>query len=148
LIAAGETEVWAAQLLSIFFLGFLAARVALIFTAHLLPSFTLATIAILGTAAASLGAALFAPGPFFVVMGFCTGAFFPCIYVSASRKMGDDPRVPATVIAAGLIGGILMPLALSPMMSSMGAHGFFWLFAGIAGLMSVLAIAFHRSLSA
>lgn len=148
LIAAGETEVWAAKLLSLFFLGFLAVRVALIFIAHLLPSFSFATMAMIGTAIASLGAATLASGPFFVIMGLCAGAFFPCIYVTASQKMGDDPRVPATVIAAGLIGGILGPLALSPMMASLGAHGFFWLFAAISGLMSVAAIVFRRILAA
>ncbi len=137
LIAAGETEVHAAQLLSLFFLAFLAARLALTFTAHLLPSFTLYSLALTASFVAALGAALVAPGFCFVILGACAGLFFPGGYVTATRKMGEDPRVPPTIIAAGLIGGIAAPLLLSPFLGSMGERGFFWIVAVIAGGLSL-----------
>ena len=139
LIAAGITEVHAAQLLSLFFLAFLAARLGLTFTAHLLPSFTLYTGALTVAFAASLGAALVAPGLCFVILGACAGLFFPGGYVTATRKMGEDPRVPPTIIAAGLVGGIAAPLLLSPFLESMGERGFFWIMAAATGCLAFAA---------
>ena len=147
LIAAGETEVHAAQLLSLFFLAFLAARVGLIFTAHLLPSFTLYTGAMLVAFVAALGAAMVAPGPCFVVLGGCAGMFFPGGYVTATRKMGQDARVPPTIIAAGLVGGIAAPLMMSPFLGLMGERGFFWIIAAVAGGLSVVALISLRNMN-
>lgn len=139
LIAAGISEVHAAQLLSLFFLAFLAARVMLTFTAHLMPSFTLYAVALTVAFAASVGAALVAPGLCFVILGACAGLFFPGGYVTATRKMGEDPRVPPTIIAAGLVGGIAAPLMLSPFLEAMGERGFFWIVAAVTGCLSVAA---------
>lgn len=139
LIAAGETEVHAAQLLSLFFLAFLAARVALTFTAHLLPSFTLYACALTVAFAASLGAAMLDAGWSFVILGACAGMFFPGGYVTATRKMGEDPRVPPTIIAAGLVGGIAAPLILSPFLEAMGERGFFWIIAMVTGALCLAA---------
>lgn len=148
LIAAGETEVHAAQLLSMFFFAFLAARVLLIFTAHLLAPFTLYLVAIAGTFGTALGAALIAPGVFFVAMGAFAGVFFPGFYVTASGKMGLHPRVAPTIIAAGLIGGIFAPLILSPWLSQLGARGFFWVIATIAGGLALAALVNLRQMNA
>jgi MFS family permease len=139
LIAAGETEIHAAQLLSLFFLAFLAARVTLTFTAHLLPAFTLYTVALTAAFVAAVGAALLDPGACFVILGACAGMFFPGGYVTATHKMGHDPRVPPTIIAAGLIGGIAAPLILSPFLEAMGERGFFWIIALLAGGLSLAA---------
>ncbi|MFA9232089.1 MAG: sugar MFS transporter [Microgenomates group bacterium] len=147
LIAAGETEVQAAKLLSAFFFAFLAARVALIFVAHRVASFTLFLLALAGACLTSLGAAIVAPGPFFAALGFCAGLFFPGFYVTASRKMGQDSRVAPTIIAAGLVGGIFSPLILSPWLEAMGERGFFWVVATITGLMALLAIANLKSMN-
>lgn len=147
LIKAGQTEVQAAQLLSAFFFAFLAARVALIFVAHLLPSFTLFTLAMAGATAASICAALYAPGPSFVALGFCAGMFFPSEYVNASRKMGNNPRVAPTIIGAGLVGGILAPLLLSPFLQDMGQTGFFWVIAAACGALGVAALLCLRSMN-
>lgn len=144
LMAAGASEVWAAQLLSIFFIGFLLARVALFFVAHLLPPFALSTIAVFGVALSSLGAATLSPDIFFVIMGFCAGAFFPTIYVAATHRMGDNPRVSPVIITAGLIGGILIPLILSQIMGQMGQYGFFWLFAALMAAMTLWALTYGR----
>ena len=147
LIAAGETEVHAAQLLSMFFLAFLVSRVLLIFTAHLLRSFSLYTLAVSGVALSALGAALISPAVFFVAIGGFAGLLFPSFYVTASRKMGEDLRVAPTIIAAGLVGGIFSPLVLAPWMEVMGSRGFFWLIAGMTLAMSLAAIALLRRLN-
>lgn len=147
LIKAGETETAAAQLLSAFFLAFLAARVLLTFTAHLLPSFTLFALAMLGTCLTSLLAAAGAPGPGFVAMGFFAGLFFPSEYVTASRKMGTHPMVAPAIIAAGLVGGIALPLMVSPFLYALGAHGFFWLAAATSGALALLAFASLRPMN-
>jgi hypothetical protein len=65
--------------------------------------------------------------------------FFPGGYVTATHKMGHDPRVPPTIIAAGLIGGIAAPLILSPFLEAMGERGFFWIIALLAGGLSLAA---------
>lgn len=147
LIAAGATEVHAAQLLSLFFLAFLAARVILIFTAHLLRPFTLYLVAISGAFASALAAALTDPGTAFVVMGGFTGLFFPGFYVTASDKMGLHPKVAPTIIAAGLIGGICAPLILSPWLDQLGQRGFFWIIAAVSGMLSLAAIANLRRMN-
>lgn len=144
LMATGASEVWAAQLLSIFFIGFLLARVSLFFVAHLVAPFVLSTLAVAGVGLSSLGAATLSPDIFFVTMGFCAGAFFPTIYVAATRRMGDNPRVSPVIIAAGLIGGILMPLVLSQIMGQLGQFGFFWLFAALLAVMTLWAITYGR----
>ncbi|MBD3764755.1 MAG: hypothetical protein IE927_08475, partial [Rhodobacterales bacterium] len=51
----------------------------------------------------------------FVVMGAAAGLFFPCYYVTAAARMGDDPRVPPVIIGAGLAGGIGAPLLVAPL---------------------------------
>lgn len=147
LIKAGETEVHAAQLLSAFFLAFLTARVLLIFTAHLLASFSLFTLAIGGACLAATGAALLAPGLCFVALGFFAGLFFPGEYVTASRKMGHNPRVAPTIIAAGLVGGIAAPLILAPFLEGLGERGFFWIIAAITGLLTLAALPLLRSMN-
>ncbi|KAF0174771.1 MAG: Major facilitator transporter [Rhodobacteraceae bacterium] len=147
LIKAGETEVQAAQLLSAFFIAFLAARVLLIFVAHRIASFSLYTIAVAGACLSALSAALWLPGPSFIAMGVFTGMFFPSEYVTASRKMGDDPRVAPTIIAAGLVGGIFAPLILAPMLENMNERGFFWVIAAMAGALSLAAMASLRSMN-
>lgn len=144
LMATGASEVWAAQLLSIFFIGFLLARVSLFFVAHLLPPFGLSTIAVAGVGLSSLGAATISPDIFFVIMGFCAGAFFPTIYVAATHRMGANPRVSPIIIAAGLVGGILFPLVLSQIMEQMGQFGFFWLFAALMAAMALWAASYGR----
>jgi MFS transporter, FHS family, glucose/mannose:H+ symporter len=143
LIAAGVAEVRAAELLSLFFVVFLMARVVLVFAAHLVPAFVLFTVAVAVAAGLSLGAALLSPAVFFVAMGAPAGLFFPGFYVTASRLMGEDIRVPPTIIAAGLVGGISAPLIIAPLMAGMGERGFFWL---VAGITLVLALAAMLSL--
>lgn len=139
LIQAGVPEATAAQLLSAFFVVFLLARVALIFVAHRIAPFVLYTGAIAVAAGCALGSALVSPAVFFVAMGAPAGLFFPGFYVTASGKMGEDLRVPPTIIASGLVGGIGAPLIMAPLMTGMGERGFFWLVAGVTVALTVAA---------
>ncbi len=144
LIRAGVAEARAAELLSAFFFVFLAARVALIFVAHRVAPFLLFTLALAVAALCALGTVFISPAVFFVAMGAPAGLFFPGFYVTASGKMGEDLRVPPTIIAAGLVGGIGAPLIVAPLMAGMGDRGFFWLIAGIALMLTLAALASLR----
>jgi fucose permease len=140
LIAAGQTEVAAAQFLSLFFVAFLAARVGLIFVAHRVPAFVFYLGAMAGvTVLAALTLVTLSPWPF-VLMGACAGLFFPTVFVAATDVMGQDPRVPSVIIAAGLIGGILLPLILGPALPQVGANGFFFVILVIGAAMSTLGL--------
>jgi MFS transporter, FHS family, glucose/mannose:H+ symporter len=147
LIQTGKSETAAAELLSLFFVAFLIARVALVFAAQYIPSFTLHTLALAGAALAALYGALGDPGTAFVLIGVTAGLFFPSFFVTAARKMGTDVRVPPTIIAAGLVGGILSPVLMTKVMANFGDRGFFWIIAVIAGLMSAAALLSLRSMN-
>lgn len=147
LIQAGETETGAAQLLSLFFVAFLAARIALVFAAQYLPSFTLYTAAMVAALLAALVGAMISPRVSFVLIGISAGLFFPSFFVTAARKMGNDPRVAPTIVASGLIGGILSPVLMTQVMEGLGRHGFFWVIAGISGLTALVAVAARRSMN-
>jgi MFS transporter, FHS family, glucose/mannose:H+ symporter len=140
LIRAGVAEETASQLLSAFFVVFLLARVALIFIAHRVQPFVLYTVAVTSAAVFALGAVFLAPGPFFVAMGASTGLFFPGFYVTAAGKMGDDIRVPPTIVASGLVGAITAPLVLAPLSTTLGDRGFFVLVAAILVAVAIAAV--------
>ena len=140
LIRAGVAEATAAELLSAFFVVFLMARVVLVFVAHRIAPFLLYTLAVIATALFALGAVFLSPALFFVAIGAPAGLYFPGFYVTASGKMGEDLRVPPTIIASGLVGGIGGPLILAPLMERMGSLGFFWVLAGVTLALSAAAL--------
>ena len=140
LIQAGVGEAEAAELLSAFFVVFLLARVVLIFFAHRVAPFGLFTLAMAGAALCAVGTIFVSPTIFFVAMGAPAGLFVPGFDVTASGKMGEDLRVPPTIIAAGLVGGISAPLIVAPLMAVMGERGFFWLVAGVTLALTVAAV--------
>lgn len=140
LIRAGIAEETASQLLSAFFVVFLLARVALIFVAHRVEPFVLYTVAVGSAALFALGAVFVSPASFFVAMGASAGVFFPGFYVTASGKMGEDLRVPPTIVASGLVGAIATPLLLAPLSAVLGERGFFVLAAGILIAVSAAAL--------
>ena len=140
LIQAGIAEEVASQLLSAFFVVFLLARVVLIFVAHLVQPFVLYTVAVSSAAVFAVGAVVLSPAIFFVAMGASAGVFFPGFYVTASGKMGEDLRVPPTIVASGLVGAIATPLLLAPMSAALGDRGFFVLVSGILIAVSVAAL--------
>jgi MFS transporter, FHS family, glucose/mannose:H+ symporter len=140
LIRAGVEEHRASQLLSAFFVVFLLARVALIFVAHRVEPFVLYTAAVGSAAIFALGAVFLSPAVFFVAMGASAGVFFPGFYVTAAGKMGEDLRVPPTIVASGLVGAIGAPLVLAPLSAGLGDRGFFVLAAGVLLAVSAAAI--------
>ncbi len=140
LIRAGVAEARASELLSGFFLAFLLARVGLIFVAYRVQPFALYTAAVGSAALFALGAVFVAPGPFFVAMGASTGVFFPSYYVTGAGKMGEDIRVPPTIVASGLVGAIATPLILAPASAALGERGFFVLIAGILCAITAAAL--------
>ena len=147
LIQAGETEAMAAKLLSLFFVAFLAARIALVFAAQYLPSFTLYAAAMSTASLAAVIGATISPAVSFVLIGISAGLFFPSFFVTAARKMGTDRRVAPTIVAGGLIGGILSPVLMTQVMDGLGKHGFFWVIASIAGVMALMALAVLRPMN-
>ena len=140
LIQAGVEEHRASQLLSAFFVVFLLARVALVFVAHRVQAFVLYTLAVTSAAVFALGAVFISAPVFFVAMGASAGVFFPGYYVTASGKMGEDTRVPPTIVASGLVGAICAPLILAPVGAAMGERGFFILAAGVLLVTSAAAL--------
>jgi len=81
-------------------------------------------------------------------LGAPAGLSFPGFYVTATGKMGEDIRVPPTIIASGLAGGIGGPLVLAPLMAGMGGRGFFWILAGVTLLLTVAAVLSLRRMRA
>lgn len=148
LIAAGASEETAARALSGFFVAFLIARTVLVFVAHRVPPFAIYAGAMTGAAACALGAVVFPAVPFFMAMGAFAGLFFPGFFVTASRVMGDDPRVTPTIIAAGLVGGIPSPVILGFLVEGMGERGFFQIIAGLTVVTAAVALALLRRVSA
>ncbi len=147
LVRAGHSEEAAAQLLSAFFLAFLMSRIVLGMVAHRFGSFTIYAAAIVLAVGALLVAVSGATGAGFVTMGVAAGMFFPGTFVTASRKMGDDPRVTPVILGAGLVGGIGLPLVLSALTAGMGPLGFFWLLLGISLPTAIAALASLRSMA-
>lgn len=144
LIRAGASETRAAELLSAFFIAFLAARIVLIFAAHLIPSFALFIGAMVGTCLLAATATEVDPAWPFIGLGACASLYFPGFYVTATRLMGDDLRVPPTIIAAGLTGGISFPFLIAPLLDGMGERGLFVLVAGLTLAIVVLALTAMR----
>ncbi|MFZ1470348.1 MAG: hypothetical protein WAT09_15430 [Paracoccaceae bacterium] len=147
LISTEVSETHAAQLLSAFFVVFLAARIVLGVMAHRLPSFAIYSAAMIWAALSALVAALWAPGAGFVALGVSCGMFFPAFYVTAARKMGEDPRVTPVILSAGLFGGIGLPLVLAALTAELDGLGFFWLLAGLAIPAALAALAMLRGMA-
>ncbi|MBL9045824.1 MAG: hypothetical protein JNK34_00695 [Tabrizicola sp.] len=146
LIRAGVEESRAAELLSGFFVVFLLARTALVFVAHRVEPFHLYSGAVVSAAAFAIGAAFLSPSVFFVAMGASAGVFFPGYYVTASGKMGEDIRVPPTIVAAGLVGAITIPALLAPLVAQMGERGFFQIVAAVLLVLSGVALFSRRQM--
>lgn len=146
LIRAGTDEADAAQLLSAFFVAFLVSRIGLVFFAHLLRPFTIYLLAMALSAVCAVAATVLPPGAFFVVMGASAGWFFPGAYVTATRMMGDHPKVAPTILGAGLIGGISSPVIVGQLVDGMGDRGFFLLIGGLALVVTLAALALRRRL--
>ncbi len=140
LIAQGQPEARAAELLSLFFVAFLAMRLALVGFAARIQPFSLYLAAMTGAAVCAAGSALTAHAGWFVAIGGCTGLFFPGYYMAGTLQMGADRRVAPTLIAAGMAGGIAAPVLLAGMMAQIGDVAFFAVVAAVAGVAALAAL--------
>lgn len=145
LVLAGKTEVEATQLLSLFFLTYLAARLSLVFIAHLIPAFVLysMSVSLLGvlTAAILLGADI---GVVFPMMGFACGPLFHGAYLTGLKRMEASTRVSALLLGAGLVGAILLPMGISQLLAGLGPMGFFQIAMALTAAMALAAWASAR----
>jgi fucose permease len=147
LIRTGMDEVSAARLLSVFFIVTLVTRLVLIAVAARIPAFALFTFAALWAAGCSLLAIWVSPLIFFPALGISTGLFFQAEYVTASRKMGDDPRVPSIILGNGLVGAVISPIAYAKLMDGFGDYGLFWLIAMVATGVGFASLVQYRAMS-
>ena len=141
LVAQGQTEARAAELLSMFFVVFLTARLVLVAFAGRIHPFTLFLLALAGAAVCAAGSALTGHPLWFVAIGGFTGLFFPGYYMSGTRQMGDDPRVAPTLIAAGMAGGIAGPVVVANLVAVTGEATFFAVVAVVTGAAALAALA-------
>ena len=147
MIRAGVPADDAARLLSAFFVAFLASRLILTLLADRVPPFAVFIAACLFTSTCAFGCVAVGPAWFFAPMGFSAGLFFPGYFVTASARMGDDPRVAPVILATTQIGAVFVPLILAGVVPLMGDRGFFWLVAVSAAIMSLAALASFRWMS-
>jgi FHS family glucose/mannose:H+ symporter-like MFS transporter len=140
LIAQGQTEAHAAELLSLFFVAFLAMRLALVGFAGRLHPFTLFLMAMAGAAVCAIGSVMTAHPGWFIALGGCAGLFFPGYYMSGTRQMGDDRRVAPTLIAAATAGGIVAPVLIAALMAQAGDAVLFGVVAAMTGSAALAAL--------
>lgn len=140
LVLAGQTEESAADLLSMFFITYLVARVALIFLADRVPSFLLYRGAMVLTGILALAAVLGDAGLWFPLMGFGCGFFFQGAFLTGLSRMGRTTRVSAILLIAGLVGAILQPMIIAQVLEDLGPKGFFQIVLGITVVLTVAAL--------
>lgn len=137
----GKTPEEAAQLLSLFFIAYLFARLSLVFIAHRVAAFVLYGCSVGLLAALSLALALGAePAWIFPFMGLACGPLFHGAYLTGLARMGATASVSALLLAAGIIGAIVLPMIIAQSLSSLGPTGFFQIIACIAGFVLVMVL--------
>jgi fucose permease len=133
LVGTGLGEETAAGLTSGFFMAYLAARLALTWLAGRFPPDVLFLIGTGGAGLAMATAALGAPALGYVAAGAFVGMIFPSYYVWAMRILGPDPRMTSAILTAGLLGGLLSPIAVQPILARAGEEAVLSIVA-VAGL--------------
>lgn len=139
LAQAGATPERAAQLLSMFFITYLISRLSLVFIAHRIAPFAIYFGAVTALALLTLAAILGDTGFWFPLMGFACGYIFHGEYLTGLRRMGGTTRVSAVLLAAGMLGAIILPLLISQVLDSLGPNGFFQIILGLTTGLVVLA---------
>lgn len=144
LVIAGQGEEQAANLLSMFFITYLVARLSLIFLADRLPAFLLYLAAMAMTGALALASVLGDPATWFPLMGLPCGLFFQGAFLTGLQRMGRTTRVSAIMLIAGLVGAIVQPMIIAQVLESLGSKGFFQIVLGIAAVLSLAALVLLR----
>lgn len=147
LIRAGVSAGDASGLLSVFYVSYLVSRLVLVFVADRIPAFTVYVGAMGFAVVCALGALFLSPALFFPPMGVSASLFFHGFFVTATRKMGSDARVPPVIIGAGLVGAMILPLICAQLIGPMGDRGFFWLILIWAGVVTVASAAVMRQMN-
>jgi fucose permease len=129
LVGRGIAEADAARLASLFFAFFLASRVSLVWLAPRLRPLSLLAMAFAAGAVLAGAAAIAPPGLFFALAGASVGILFPTYFVAAAQALGTDARAAALTLAAGYVGAVLLPAAMSGLI---GLHGAPVLFPALA----------------
>ena len=141
LVDLGHPEAQAAGLVSAFFATFVAARLGLALVTHRLAPDLIYLLGVAGTTACLLVAAFISPTWGFVPSGAFIGICFPAFFVWSSRLLGPDPRFGAAILAAGLTGGTLGPLALRPILGAFGEESLFWILLVFGALLTAVVAA-------
>lgn len=147
LIALGAGEAEAARALSMFFVAFLLARLALVGFASAIAPFMLFLLAVGGAGLLATLAAVTGQTWLFVPMGGLAALFFPGFYMTGVAQMGEDARVTPTLIAAGLAGGIASPVLVGAVMAQAGDTAFFPVIALVALCTAGAALALLRRMN-
>lgn len=147
LVQTGKTPEQAAQLLSLFFITYLVARLSLVLIAHRIAPFAIYVAAVTLLAALTLAALLGDAGFWFPFMGFACGYIFHGEYLTGLQRMGGTTRISALLLAAGMLGAIVMPVVISQVLGGLGPLGFFQIVLGIALTLAVLAALSLRRLT-
>ena len=147
LIRAGVKPDHAAELLSVFFIAFLASRLVLALIADRVPPFAIYTGAVFFTGLCGLCSALFDPAIAFPVTGLSAGLLFPGYFVTAAAKMGNDSRVAPVILATAQIGAVATPLFVAQLIPGMGERGFFWMLTALSAAATLMALGFYRQMT-
>lgn len=137
LIRLGTPESAVAQAVGGFFAAYLVTRLGLTLVANRLSPMAIYAAAMALTALAALATERVAPGLCLALTGAGASLYFHGFFVTATRTMGDDPRVAPMVIASGLIGAIVMPPAVAGLIDLLPPQGFFRLIAVWAALLAL-----------
>lgn len=135
LIAEGVSERRAAELASLFFVAYLAARIVAIWLAPKIPILALFAACLGLSGLGALAASIAHPGVFYVASGAAVALIFPTNFILANQMTGGGARASALTMAACLIGGIVVPSLVGPAMMVTGLEAF----ATMAGLSLAVA---------
>lgn len=144
LVARGVAEPDAARLASLFFAFFLASRFSLVWLAPRFGPLTLLALAFAAGAALAGTAAVAPPGLLYALAGASVGILFPTYFVAAANALGTDARAAALTLAAGYVGAVLLPAAMSGLIGLYGAPVLFPALAAFAAVCCAASLLMAR----
>lgn len=144
LIASDLAPGTAARMTSAFFAAYLLSRVSLYWLAPRIPPARLLLLGLGGAGLSMTFAALVAPAPGYVLAGAFVGMIFPSYYVWAIRILGQDGRMTAAILTMALMGGMLAPILLRPVLAAAGEDAIFAIVATVGLSMAALFATLER----
>lgn len=146
------TLTYAGTVLSLYWLGMAAGRLALTVLAHRVRD-ELLLIGLAASATVAGAAALLAPSPMsaavcFALTGLGFSGIFPAAIALAGRRYPDDTAaVTSTLIAGGAIGGISIPWIMSAIADGFGLVAGMGFYALMTAVVAALTVAVKLALS-